>query len=262
MGDDQQAASAAAGLTYKKRKSDDSSSDEDSQDGLGPSGGEDSGGKLGEGNSNLDRLRRQKRLAMNRESARNRRKRKKMLLETLEKQVEEMNQVNTRLRTTNEALTARVTQLESELTMSKSTIAMITGSQHPLLGPSGFGGGGGDPLSLLAQRQGLGFGFGGPRGAEPSALQYMQLMQGGRGPGADSDFLRFGLARERQLAESSGQLPEGENVAQGGLDFQRQLASLRQQAGGVGGAPAVAASGASSGEGPDKEAASKLRREP
>lgn len=173
--------------------------------------------KSDSGFDNLERLRRQKRLAMNRESARNRRRRKKTLLETLEKQVEEMNKINQNLRATNEALTGRVAHLEGELNVAKSTIAMLSGgggpgqqSQFGLGGSAaasgfpGVGAGGGDHLSLLAARQGFGGSLGpGSFLSDPSAFQYRQLLQqagGVRGATdtgtSENDYLR--LARERQ----------------------------------------------------------------
>lgn len=74
----------------------------------------------------LERLRREKRLAMNRESARARRKRKKFLMESLESRVEEMNQRNQRLTRANETLRNQVNHLEAELSVSRSTIAVLT----------------------------------------------------------------------------------------------------------------------------------------
>lgn len=58
--------------------------------------------------SNLERLRKAKRLAMNRASARNRRKQKKEMLETLEKQVEELRRVNQGLMNGNQSLNNKI----------------------------------------------------------------------------------------------------------------------------------------------------------
>ena len=69
--------------------------------------------------SNLERLRKQKRLAMNRESARNRRKKKKVRMESLEEQMEALVQVNKGLSDTNAALKARINMLETELRGSR-----------------------------------------------------------------------------------------------------------------------------------------------
>jgi hypothetical protein len=64
--------------------------------------------------------RREKRLAMNRESARARRKRKKLLIETLEEQVASLTDQNRRLSTTAETLLARIRHLESELALTSA----------------------------------------------------------------------------------------------------------------------------------------------
>lgn len=95
----------------------DSDSDSDMDDKLGESGGK---------TDELSRLRREKRLAMNRESARARRKRKKVLLETLEQQVADLAKRNQRYQVANESLTAKVHQLETDLAMARQTIAMLT----------------------------------------------------------------------------------------------------------------------------------------
>eukprot|EP00522_Entomoneis_paludosa_P005894 CAMPEP_0172457066 /NCGR_PEP_ID=MMETSP1065-20121228/19765_1 /TAXON_ID=265537 /ORGANISM="Amphiprora paludosa, Strain CCMP125" /LENGTH=308 /DNA_ID=CAMNT_0013210547 /DNA_START=202 /DNA_END=1128 /DNA_ORIENTATION=- len=73
------------------------------------------------------RLRREKRLAMNRESARARRKRKKILIETLEDQVSELTKSNNKYR-------MRVTDLEKELGVAKQTIALLSRPQDPVSG--------------------------------------------------------------------------------------------------------------------------------
>lgn len=84
------------------------------------------------GDPEATKQRREKRLAMNRESARARRKRKKLLLESLEGQVAELLKQNQRYKIANEALGGQVAQLEAELSVAKSTIAMLTtGSQQP-----------------------------------------------------------------------------------------------------------------------------------
>ena len=76
----------------------------------------------------LARLRKEKRLAMNRESARNRRKRKKMLIESLEAQVTALKNSNQQYQLTNEALSARVRALESDLAVARTTIRQLTGA--------------------------------------------------------------------------------------------------------------------------------------
>jgi hypothetical protein len=79
----------------------------------------------------LTRLRRQKRLAMNRESARARRKRKKCLIETLEEHVAELTQKNRRYQIATETLTSKVNKLESDLTLARSTITYLSGQNQP-----------------------------------------------------------------------------------------------------------------------------------
>lgn len=83
-------------------------------------------GSMEGGGDELNRLRREKRLAMNRESAKARRKRKKMLLETLEQQVADLAKRNQRYQVANEQLTGKVQQLESELLVARQTIALLT----------------------------------------------------------------------------------------------------------------------------------------
>jgi len=73
----------------------------------------------------LAQLRREKRLKMNRESARKRRRRKKDLLEKLEQQVEALTAQNQRFMMMSDSLSARVKNLESELAMARSTIAVL-----------------------------------------------------------------------------------------------------------------------------------------
>jgi hypothetical protein len=92
------------------------------------------GSKVGSGEprDELSRLRREKRLAMNRESARARRKRKKVLLETLEQQVSDLTKQNQRYRITNETLTLQVAQLENDLALAKSTIAVLSNQSSNL----------------------------------------------------------------------------------------------------------------------------------
>jgi hypothetical protein len=79
----------------------------------------------------LTRLRRQKRLAMNRESARARRKRKKSLIESLEEHVAELTQKNRRYQIATENLTAKANKLESDLALARSTIAYLSGQNQP-----------------------------------------------------------------------------------------------------------------------------------
>jgi bZIP transcription factor len=78
----------------------------------------------------LTRLRRAKRLEMNRESARARRKRKKALIDTLEKHVTDLTQKNRRLVAINTALTDNSRSLEMELQNARQTIKKL----HAALG--------------------------------------------------------------------------------------------------------------------------------
>ncbi|GKY95888.1 hypothetical protein MPSEU_000549400 [Mayamaea pseudoterrestris] len=66
-----------------------------------------------------------KRLHMNRESARARRKRKKVLMESLEQQVSDLMKRNQVYRLVNESLTTQVQQLESDLAVANATIVML-----------------------------------------------------------------------------------------------------------------------------------------
>jgi hypothetical protein len=79
----------------------------------------------------LTRLRRQKRLAMNRESARARRKRKKCLIESLEEHVAELTQKNRRYQIATETLTTKVNKLESDLGLARSTITYLSSQSQP-----------------------------------------------------------------------------------------------------------------------------------
>lgn len=77
------------------------------------------------GDAELARLRREKRLAMNRASARARRNRKKALMETLEGQVTELAKRNQNLQMLNDSLNNKVQTLETELAMARATIAAL-----------------------------------------------------------------------------------------------------------------------------------------
>jgi hypothetical protein len=76
--------------------------------------------------SPADTGKREKRLAMNRESARARRKRKKVLLESLGSQASEQTKENHTLRIDNEALRSRTQLLESALRHAQATIAALS----------------------------------------------------------------------------------------------------------------------------------------
>jgi bZIP transcription factor len=71
-------------------------------------------------------IRREKRLAMNRESARNRRQRKKQLIQSLDEQALELRKSNQQLQTTNDSLSVRIRVLESELAAARTTIHQLT----------------------------------------------------------------------------------------------------------------------------------------
>lgn len=87
-------------------------------------------------NDRLSVLRREKRLAMNRESARLRRRRKKELINSLEAQVDELVNHKSRLEASNELLARRVQALETELASAQSTITTLLGQAAPPLGNS------------------------------------------------------------------------------------------------------------------------------
>jgi hypothetical protein len=81
-------------------------------------------------------LRRAKRLALNRESARLRRSRKKELLQTLEQKVEALNRDNRTILLANDFLNKRVLSLERELVGARSTISTLMQAHNNNLGPS------------------------------------------------------------------------------------------------------------------------------
>ena len=102
----------------KHARSDDDSNDEDEADADAATADDDS-------HDNLAKLRREKRLAMNRESARLRRSRKKVLLKTLEERVDELTRENQNYKVTNDILNARVQTLERDLAGARSTITSL-----------------------------------------------------------------------------------------------------------------------------------------
>lgn len=77
------------------------------------------------GMDNLTRLRREKRLAMNRESARARRKRKKMLIDTLEQQVSELTRSNEKFKRENGQLVVRVESLSETLAKQEEELVLL-----------------------------------------------------------------------------------------------------------------------------------------
>ena len=117
---------------------------DDDDDLHGPAAGS-GGGAGGVDSARLEQLKREKRLAMNRESARARRRRKKIRLETLEQQAEDLNQRHHSLMLSNQQLKTRVAQLEGELATFSSTRAAagvgVGGiDRSNLLGGGSFGG--------------------------------------------------------------------------------------------------------------------------
>lgn len=119
-------AQAAAAASTDKDDLDSDGNDSDSADAADFDSAGGAGTTDGEPTDKLARLRREKRLAMNRESARARRKRKKVLLQTMEQQVAEMTKRNQQFQLTNESLTARVNELETELGIARSTINILS----------------------------------------------------------------------------------------------------------------------------------------
>ena len=165
--------------------------------------------KKGEGlafnrHEKLERLKREKRLAMNRECARARRRRKKLRMEILEQKVTELTHTNNHIQVANDALQARVMQLEAELSLARSnkaTLSLIPKNAGSLGFPSSFLGAGSgtrmagsglsaDSQALIAEKLNLqrrsalaglsgttaGLGSFGA-GDQATALRYMQLMQ-------------------------------------------------------------------------------------
>jgi bZIP transcription factor len=130
----------------KADSSDDESSDDEDKDMTPPRA---VAGVAGATDANADAdkserielLKRKKRLALNRESARARRKRKKIRLETLEQRAEELSQRHHNLELTNQGLKTRIARLEAEL-------AATTGGRAELgIGRAALGGGTAEVLS-------------------------------------------------------------------------------------------------------------------
>jgi bZIP transcription factor len=144
----------AAGASTGPRGNDTDEDDDNDDESLGTSGAElPQPGKVAatEGDSGepdkYAKLRREKRLAMNRESARNRRKQKQVLIKSLEEQVAELRKTNQQYQITIESLSSKNRTLENELTMSRITIAQLSNAntanagiaapqQHHLFGGS------------------------------------------------------------------------------------------------------------------------------
>jgi len=190
---------------------------------------------------NLERFKREKRLAMNRECARARRSRKKLRMQTLEHRAQELTNANTRVEQANLALMAKVRQLEAELEWStlqqqaKQQKSLNTGTgglfsataKDLSMSSSSFLGGGSAaasvrlqapsgtiPLSSAPGHSGLsGFslddsGMGAYQ--DPSVtLKYMQLLQAKRsflGAGAGADLNKSFLTGIRNQSFGGGAL--------------------------------------------------------
>lgn len=93
----------------------------------------DNGHNLKHQGDELSRARREKRLAMNRASAKARRKRKKVLLDSLANQVLDLTKRNQALELTNKTLRARLEQFESALAQAQATItALVAEARSPI----------------------------------------------------------------------------------------------------------------------------------
>ena len=75
--------------------------------------------------SRFTQLRHARRLAMNRETARARRARKKALLQTLEKQVKNLEDQSREYQRTNKALLQKVNKLEADLALAQKTSKLL-----------------------------------------------------------------------------------------------------------------------------------------
>eukprot|EP00934_Nitzschia_sp_Nitz4_P003145 Nitzschia sp. Nitz4//scaffold23_size168460//50670//51695//NITZ4_002211-RA/size168460-processed-gene-0.251-mRNA-1//-1//CDS//3329543611//3135//frame0 len=114
------------------KATDSSEEDEDDVDDAELKGDDDLEGNEDGDQSNFFKLRREKRLAMNRASARARRKRNKVLLSTLSTQVSDLTQKNRNLQEANEKLIDKVQQLEAALQQSQSVLGNLISQQDHL----------------------------------------------------------------------------------------------------------------------------------
>eukprot|EP00526_Cylindrotheca_closterium_P017269 CAMPEP_0113621954 /NCGR_PEP_ID=MMETSP0017_2-20120614/11236_1 /TAXON_ID=2856 /ORGANISM="Cylindrotheca closterium" /LENGTH=311 /DNA_ID=CAMNT_0000531745 /DNA_START=79 /DNA_END=1014 /DNA_ORIENTATION=+ /assembly_acc=CAM_ASM_000147 len=162
---------------------------------------------------NVLKNRREKRLAMNRASARARRRRKKDLLSTLAAQVQELKNQNQILQTKHETATARVEQLESALTQAQATITALS-SGTPSMHSSVY-----QPLTAAS-----------PSAAavsqmSDSALRSFLLGAGGAGAGlSGASGLSGGLSASSATAPYGDSLLNARAVQQ--LELQNQLKLL------------------------------------
>lgn len=235
----------SAKRSREEASSGDESSDEEEQ--LGPEVA--AAIASGVDGARLEQLKREKRLAMNRESARARRRRKKIRLETLEQQAEDLSQRHHTMVLTNQQLKTRVAQLETELaTFGANRAVMGVGSVDPssILGGGGLGagvglgGGSGQDVASLAATANLGLSVdqrafqqqasmarrGGGAGAlgglgmtgmDPE-MQYLQMQQ---------QFLSSSGGADSATAGGSGSSAAARLMALEDMQRRNQLAALR-----------------------------------
>lgn len=161
--------------------------DEKVMDGSG--GDEGSGSDESDGNDVFKRFRREKRLAMNRASARARRKKKKVMLESLGHQVTELTKKNQSLQGTNETLIRKIDRLETALSQARETIAsLLEGRQDgvvdvasalpPSLSTTGLLAGTMPGSGLVGTGLGTPAGLGTANGARAASDPYHSLLLG------------------------------------------------------------------------------------
>ena len=188
-------------------------------------------------------FKREKRLAMNRESARARRRRKKIRMELMEQRVDGLNQRHDALLQEHQALQARVRHLETELVVANASTTSRAVSGGPVGGraleplPPGFlgmgmaGGAGGANNPLLSARE---MPFPGGGGGAAAA--------GGGGMNANLDLRRL-MEQEAALASAQQRQPQQQDQA-------AAMASMRR-VGSEGGVPGGSSSLAGFGAGLD-----------
>jgi len=178
---------------------DDPNSSDDSDDDTPATRRDTGAGASGTGGGQYDRLeflKREKRLAMNRECARARRRRKKVRMEMLENRVAELNRTNQELEKANASLVTRATQLEAEIQRLKA----LQMQQSMVLAASGGGGGG------LGMNMGGGFGSFGSMGAGAGGYGGFSgaLMQGAAAGPFNSQAYMSGVAGNTTPANMAG----------------------------------------------------------
>jgi len=135
--------SEAREVIAKESKTDAASEPEDGIDSASADHGEDESTDDGEDNQSskkrkfmtFDEIQRERRLALNRASARDRRKRKKDIMETLSVQVADITKKLSTSEAENKSLRARLAQLESALKQAEMTVATLS-RQSPSLASS------------------------------------------------------------------------------------------------------------------------------